>query len=450
MVTWFGQSRQARWRALVDSWACRDVSEENSLCSQLDGYFAEGNYPSGFHPKFSPAWIDSVLHRAGIVAPRDRRWDFRLVDVGCGDGTGLVLLAAAYPDSEFLGIDAMPEHIAAAEALTATLGLTNVRFLRATFGADAIVLDAPFDYIVCQGVIAWVSARVRAAVFAFAGAWLAPGGAAVFGYNAQPGWLAAMALQRLLRAFGETLPGTPVERFMTALDRAETLAATGVVALPVERIATLRDQLAAHPATYYPHEYFNRCWSPLWSGDVHAELAALGLHFAGEAGLLLDREDFCLRKAQRAALGAITDPFARATAKDIVADTSFRVDCFTRDAIALDDPAAARLDQWVGLSVTADRVAYEVQLRAGLLRFDNEAARAIVAAASTGPIRLADVAIPVSGNRADILNAADLLLAAQQAHPVDPPTGRPGADRVNDELARRGSGGRLDLHGPVG
>ena len=73
--------------------------------ARIDGYFAETVYPSLFHPAFAPPWSDAVLRQQGVEPPRGGRAPFRMADLGCGDGMGLIMLAAAYPEAQFTGID---------------------------------------------------------------------------------------------------------------------------------------------------------------------------------------------------------------------------------------------------------------------------------------------------------------------------------------------------------
>ncbi len=94
------------------------VSERDSI----DGYVAEDVYPSTFQREFAPPWIDAMLRHKGLVPPRQGRSAFRLLDLGCGDGLGLIAMAAAHPEGEFLGIDAMAEHIEDAQATSKRIG----------------------------------------------------------------------------------------------------------------------------------------------------------------------------------------------------------------------------------------------------------------------------------------------------------------------------------------
>lgn len=88
----------------------------------------------------SPTLLD-IIYRAGLTGKR-------VLDVGCGQGRLALLLA---PEArEVVGIDTVPEVIAAAQQRAADEGLTNAEFLP----ADAETLDlaawGPFDLVVAN------------------------------------------------------------------------------------------------------------------------------------------------------------------------------------------------------------------------------------------------------------------------------------------------------------
>jgi len=74
-----------------------------------------------------PALVDHILPLVpGLVA---RLHDgIRVLDVGCGRGRALMLLAAAFPNSRFVGYDLSPEAIAWAGAEATRRGLGNLSF----------------------------------------------------------------------------------------------------------------------------------------------------------------------------------------------------------------------------------------------------------------------------------------------------------------------------------
>jgi SAM-dependent methyltransferase len=99
----------------------------------------------------------------------------RVADVGCGTGHAMVLLAAAFPASTFVGYDLAPDAIARARSEAAAAGLGNVHF--EVGDAARLVVEEPldvvfaFDAIHDQAEPAAVLARIHAA--------LAPGGSFV-------------------------------------------------------------------------------------------------------------------------------------------------------------------------------------------------------------------------------------------------------------------------------
>ena len=90
------------------------------------GYYADAGYTYGFYPETSPARLQWAALIQGHALPRQR---FRYLDAGCGQGLSVIFAAAAHPDSEFVGIDFLPEHIAHARRLAEAAGLDNVTFV---------------------------------------------------------------------------------------------------------------------------------------------------------------------------------------------------------------------------------------------------------------------------------------------------------------------------------
>jgi 2-polyprenyl-3-methyl-5-hydroxy-6-metoxy-1,4-benzoquinol methylase len=80
---------------------------------------------------------------AGLVARLETGID--VLDVGCGEGVAIQMMARRFPRSRFVGIDLARDAIQAAQAQTARAGLTNARFLV----QDAASFAAPsaFDFV---------------------------------------------------------------------------------------------------------------------------------------------------------------------------------------------------------------------------------------------------------------------------------------------------------------
>jgi SAM-dependent methyltransferase len=74
-----------------------------------------------------PVLVDTILPLVpGVVEALGRGID--VLDLGCGSGRALNLMARTFPASRFRGVDFSPEPIATARAEAERLGLRNVRF----------------------------------------------------------------------------------------------------------------------------------------------------------------------------------------------------------------------------------------------------------------------------------------------------------------------------------
>ena len=417
----------------------------------LDGYVADSLYPSSFHASFAPPNVDAMLAHAGIASPRGRgpRSPFTMVDIGCGDGVGLILNAAAHPEGHFIGIDGNPGHVARGAAMAAEIGLDNIELHHQYFNAAlAEQAGGAADYVQCQGVLAWVSETNRGHVLDLAAHMLKPGGVFAVGYNCLPGWTPMVAFQQMFWTLADGLPGTPTQRFETAL---EQLRATGIFeASQWEWIDGMRGRL---PTDYFAHEYLNRHWTPLWSGAVLEAATERGLALAGQARQNRLRADFARKVAWRDIVPTIATPAACECALDLLTRNWFRTDLFVKQPCSQLSRTAqveARMRGWWSATHPAGEASFEAQTAAGTIRFDNDAARAILGTLENGPQPLTSVA---GIGQADLFNALDALFMAGEVAPADPPAAVPLAAATHAALLRQDAGtvnGAVSPHGVVG
>ncbi len=88
----------------------------------------------------------------------------RVVDVGCGFGASTIIMAEAYPNSQFVGVDAHEPSIEAARQRAAAAGLTNVRFEVSTgqrFNSAPYDLACTFDCLHDMGDPVGAAAHIR-------------------------------------------------------------------------------------------------------------------------------------------------------------------------------------------------------------------------------------------------------------------------------------------------
>jgi SAM-dependent methyltransferase len=140
------------------------IAMEGVLASFRSG---EG-LPYSAYPRFQAfmAELSAAKHRdllvdrflpevdGGALVERLRQ-GIRVCDLGCGEGVALRLMARAFPQSRFIGMDISGEAIAAAKSETEAQRLSNVNFV----GIDAARLEhdpawkSAFDYIMAFDAI---------------------------------------------------------------------------------------------------------------------------------------------------------------------------------------------------------------------------------------------------------------------------------------------------------
>lgn len=133
----------------------------------LDDVATAAREGGGVHPtEFSERMVQAV-DRANAPGTRillTRRWlpampdvveklesGARVADVGCGAGTAVLTMAAAYPESDFYGYDLDERAIAEARKRAEQAGLANVRFEE--LAGEHLPVDPPFDLVTAFDVI---------------------------------------------------------------------------------------------------------------------------------------------------------------------------------------------------------------------------------------------------------------------------------------------------------
>lgn len=293
----------------------------------MHGYNANAGYSFGFYQEATPSWLHWAALNQGHETPTS---GFRYLDAGCGQGFALILSAACHPDSEFVGVDFSPTHIAHAKNLAKKAGLENVRFLEGDFkslrGHSAELGE--FDYVVCHGITSWVSAEVRQALFELVGQLIKSGGLFYNSYNTLPGWLEMMPFQKMVSLNHQRTPG------MQAIDEAITSINTILSsqkgfqkAYPklAERLAT---SITKDPS-YLLHEYNNQSWTPFFVSDMIKELQTHKLDYLGSANLN-EATDLGLHPSVVELMAKQQSSCSRELIRDIATMRTFRRDLYVK------------------------------------------------------------------------------------------------------------------------
>lgn len=302
-------------------------------------YTQDVEFASRFDALQAPVQIYSAAVLAGIAAKRVDR-AFRYLDLACGNGLTLVILADCYPHAEFVGVDINPDHIERARGYAAEAGVSNICFEL----GDVLTLDpglhGAFDYIAASGVYSWLDAERRAALRRFAAAAAAPAGLVYLDYSAQPGVAQTAPLYRMLQQIGAAMEGGSGERLTQAAQVADALRKSGAQFFSVNPLASRRlDTILANPPQDEAHEVFNLREGGLWSGEVVASMAEDGLTYLASAGLHLNLPRLTARPDALEALAHLPAP-VRESCADVVWNVHQRRDIYVRDGGTPDRDAA--------------------------------------------------------------------------------------------------------------
>lgn len=163
--------------------------------------------------------LASRLH--GGPAPDLRQ--YRVLELGCGDGSNLLPMAYYRPQSEFYGIDSAATQIDLAQSRKTQLKQDNIRFFPLDFCQADDHLEGKFDFIIVHGVFSWVPDSVRDALFVLCQQRLTHNGLLYLNYNTKPGWnIRGMVRDYLLAHTGKT--GTLQQRALQAQHTASKMA----------------------------------------------------------------------------------------------------------------------------------------------------------------------------------------------------------------------------------
>ena len=166
--------------------------------------YSEHRYPALSHADAHPAVLCASARCAGVVSPALPE-SCRVLEIGCASGHHLLPLAAAYPESEFVGIDFSDTAIRTASRLAKETGLENITFVHVDL-REWDPGDEKYDYVIAHGMLSWIDDSGKEALLELASKSLAPDGIACISYNTQPGWSQRLEAAAMVKALPKLSP----------------------------------------------------------------------------------------------------------------------------------------------------------------------------------------------------------------------------------------------------
>lgn len=293
-------------------------------------YTQDVEFDSAFGALQAPTHLFTAASLCGFTAP-SISGHFRYLDLACGNGLTLSLLADAYPQAEFVGFDINAAHIAGARETAEKAGLSNLIFLEADI-ADVDANDfTPFDYCAINGVYSWLDEGRRSKLRNFINRVVAPGGVVYLDYSSQPGMAQTAPLYQVLQRLGHSQSGSSAEKFVAATKFVDEVRENGARFFQQNPGASARlEGMIANPPTDEAHEVFNLQESGFWSADVIESMEQQGFSYVGSSGLQHNLRSFTEHSSLPASCAEL--PLAqRQMLQDVTWNVSQRKDLYIRN-----------------------------------------------------------------------------------------------------------------------
>src|SRR3990167_5104430 len=224
--------------------------------------------------------LTSWLHNGPV--PDLRR--YRVLELGCGDGSNLLPLAYYRPQAEWVGVDGAGTQIQLARQRQQQLQLGNVEFLAADFLQANDQIDGQFDFIIAHGVFSWVADAARDALFALCQQRLADNGLLYLNYNTRPGWNVRGMVRDYLLGLTDA-----AQSLAQRAQQAQTAAAKMAQSLSTEQhpfsqlLANEFQFVCDNHCSYVAHEYLADHNKAYWRSEFLALAATYGFYPVADA-----------------------------------------------------------------------------------------------------------------------------------------------------------------------
>ena len=299
------------------------------------GYMIDVEYEKSFIEPQAPILLSyaTTFHKNESL---NLSQPFSYLDLGCGQGTTVNMLAMIYPHADFWGVDLMPEHVKNAKSFSQKHGVKNTHFIQSDFQHLELGKLPKFDIIVLHGVWTWVTDDVKKDILRIVKNNLKPGGMVYVGYNILPGWAKYSALGELLRYFYKKQDGDALHKLDGVLSIVKDLQEAGSAFIKQDRRveAKIDSITSRNGALYVVHEYLNEGSVPVYSKDLYKQMSDLGLQYVGSSNPVCNKPDAYLSSAQSKILKKFSRPDEKMTLHDYLIHIVFRRDIYQNPSLS--------------------------------------------------------------------------------------------------------------------
>jgi hypothetical protein len=257
------------------------------------------------------------------------------LELGFGQGLGLMLSAASQSEAAFVGVDFMAEHVDAVAKISGNCQL-SIDLYAQDFSTFLQSYHQQVQSISLHGVWSWVDPEVRAQLVEIFDKLLAQGGMVYLSHNTLPGRAPLMPLQRLLHLTGKQIAQhTPEHALETAFATLGSALSMSHYAQQTPTLRTWWQEVQHENPIYLEHEYMSDAWYPMLFADTAKKLAKAGLTFVCSADAVEQIAALHLTDSQQSWLIDINDINLRESYQDLMRNTDFRRDLWGKGLIPL-------------------------------------------------------------------------------------------------------------------
>jgi methyltransferase-like protein/2-polyprenyl-3-methyl-5-hydroxy-6-metoxy-1,4-benzoquinol methylase len=237
-------------------------------------------YPTFPHSSTHPDRLATIATHFGMKpAPVER---CRVLELGCSNGTNLLSMAVALPESEFVGVDLAGRPIARGMAIVEALGLKNIA-LRNLDVLEMAPDYGKFDFIIVHGLYAWVPSVVRDQILAICKGSLQPQGIAYVSYNTFPGCYSRL-MAREMMVFHNRDFHDPQQQTQQAITLLKLLAnARTEPELYTKVLQDEFERISKRPREAVYHDELAEVFQPVYFHQFMEHAERYELQFVGEA-----------------------------------------------------------------------------------------------------------------------------------------------------------------------
>lgn len=294
------------------------------------GYTITEPYTMRYFHRQSPTIMRLAAHLNGASGPEGLD-TFRYCELGCGNGLTTNILAAAFPNAEFVATDFNPEHIRVALHYAERSALSNVQFLTQDFRVTRANAIGQFDFISVHGVLSWINEVTQVELIDCIANLLKPDGLVFISYNCFPGWGALLPLRQMLQTSVATIEGSARQRADIGLQRLQQLADLGAGYFRANpSAAPMLDYLNSEDLSYVAHEYLSEAFTPQYVGDLLERLSQQGLVYTGTTDYSQNYDRYALPPNMRAQIARCTTRHEMEHLRAFARNERFRNDVFVK------------------------------------------------------------------------------------------------------------------------